>query len=126
VQDPFLGFEALALASLCERSELTQQLEQLPLIPGLAETAEAKVALARTWLRCWRNNGFWLPQMPQSWWNRPASQGVSVKAKKGKGNFKAMEVVIRDRSARKLFEQKWTPLLLSIFCTDLTRPRTIE
>lgn len=119
VQDPFLGFEALALASLCERSELTPKLEQLPSIPGLAETSETKVALARTWLRCWRHNGYWLSQMPQSWWNRPASQGVSIKGKKGKGNFKAMEVVIPDKSARKLFEQKWTPLLLSIFCIDL-------
>jgi len=119
IQDPFLGFEALALASLCERAELTPQLEQLPHIPGLAETGEAKVGLARAWLRCWRNNGFWLSQMPSSWWNRPASQGVSVKAKKGKGNFKAMEIVIRDKSARKFFEQKWTPLLLSIFCTDM-------
>src|SRR6185369_353414 len=87
VQVPFLGFEALALASLCERTELTQKLEQLPPIPGLAETADTKVALARTWLRCWRNNGFWLSQMPTSWWNRFANQGVSVKAKKGKGNF---------------------------------------
>ena len=60
VQDPFLGFEALALASLCERSELTAKLEKLPTIPGLAETPESKIALARTWLRCWRKNGFWL------------------------------------------------------------------
>ena len=30
VQDPFLGLEALALASLCERSELTAKLEKLP------------------------------------------------------------------------------------------------
>lgn len=119
VQDPFLGFEALALASLCERAELTPKLEKMPAIPGLAETADNKVALARAWLRCWRNNGFWLSQMPTSWWNRPANQGVSVKAKKGKGNFKAMEVVIPDKPARKLFEQKWTPLLLSMFCTNM-------
>src|SRR5262249_24446689 len=75
--------------------------------------------LARAWLRCWRSNGFWLSQMPSSWWNRPASQGVSVKGKKGKGNFKAIEAVIPDKTARKGFEQKWTPLLLSTFCTDM-------
>jgi len=58
VQDPFLGLEALALASICERSEFTPKLERLATIPGLAETPEAKIALARPWLRCWRNFGF--------------------------------------------------------------------
>src|ERR1039457_6699412 len=38
VQDPFLGFEALALASVCERAELTSKLEKLPTIAGLADT----------------------------------------------------------------------------------------
>jgi ATP-dependent helicase YprA (DUF1998 family) len=119
VQDPFLGFEALALGSVCERSELTAKLEKLPAIPGLAETAEGKVALARTWLRCWRNLGFWLSRMPSSWWKRPRVQGISVKGKKGKGKFDAMDVVIRDKTARKLFNDKWTPELLSLFTTDL-------
>jgi ATP-dependent helicase YprA (DUF1998 family) len=118
VTDPFLGLEALALASLCERSELTRKLEKLPSIPGVAETPEAKVALARTWLRCWRNLGFWLSGMPTSWWNRPRTQGVSVKGKKGKGKFDAMDAVIQVKAARKIFNDSWTPELLSIFCTD--------
>ena len=70
VQDPFLGLEALALASICERSELTPKLAKLAAIPGLAETAEAKIALAHAWLRCWRNFGFWLAGMPSTWRNR--------------------------------------------------------
>ena len=119
VQDPFLGLEALALASLCERSELTAKLEKLPAIPGLAETSEAKIALARTWLRCWRNNGFWLSRMPSSWWKRPRTQGVSVRAKKGKGKFEAMDKVIKDEAARKVFNEKWTPELLALFTTDM-------
>ena len=119
VQDRFLGFEALALASVCERSELTAKLEKLPAIAGLAETPESKVALARTWLRCWRNYGFWLSRMPTSWWKRPRVEGVSVKGKKGKGKFDAMDVVIRDKTARKLFNDKWTPELLSLFTTDM-------
>ena len=119
VQDPFLGFEALALASVCERSELTAKLEKLPAIAGLAETPESKVALARTWLRCWRNYGFWLSRMPTSWWKRPRVEGVSVKGKKGKGKFDAMDDVIRDKAARKLFNDKWTPELLSLFTTDM-------
>jgi hypothetical protein len=44
---------------------------------------------------------------------------VSVKAKKGKGKFDAMNEVIKDKSARKLFNDKWTPELLSLFCTDM-------
>ena len=119
VQDPFLGFEALALASVCERAELTTKLEKLPTIAGLADTPETKVALARAWLRCWRNYGFWLAQMPSSWWKRPRVQGVSVKGKKGKGKFDAMDVVIRDKPARKVFNDKWTPELLSLFSTDM-------
>jgi Zn finger protein HypA/HybF involved in hydrogenase expression len=118
VQDPFLGLEALALASLGERSELTAKLEKLPSIPGLAETPDSKVALARTWLRCWRNYGFWLSHMPSSWWKRPRIQGVSVKGKKGKGKFADMDIVIPDKGARKLFNDQWTPELLALFAED--------
>jgi ATP-dependent helicase YprA (DUF1998 family) len=119
IQNPFLGLEALALASICERSELTSKLERLPLISGLAETPESKVALARGWLRCWRNNGFWLAGMPSTWQNRSRAEGVSIKDKKGKGMFKAMDVVITDKGARKIFNEKWTPELLSVFTVDL-------
>jgi ATP-dependent helicase YprA (DUF1998 family) len=119
VQDRFLGLEALALASLCERSEITGKLEKLPAISGLAETPESKVALARTWLRCWRNYGFWLSRMPSSWWKRPRIHGVSVKGKKGKGKFDAMDIVIKDKAARKAFNESWTPELLSLFTTDM-------
>jgi ATP-dependent helicase YprA (DUF1998 family) len=119
VQDPFLGLEALALASLCERSELTAKLEKLQSIPDVAETPESKVALVRAWIRCWRKNGFWLSRMPSSWWKRPKTQGVSVTGKKGKGKFDAMENVIKDKSARKIFNDTWTPELLSLFSIDM-------
>jgi ATP-dependent helicase YprA (DUF1998 family) len=119
VQNPFLGLEALALASLRERSELTPKLEKLAAIPGLAETKDSKVALARAWLRCWRNNGFWLAGMPSTWQNRSRADGISVKDKKGKGKFKAMDVVITDKAARRTFNEKWTPELLAIFTVDL-------
>ena len=84
ISDPFLGFEALALASLCERSELTAKLEKLPPIPKLVETSECKVELARAWLRCWRNLGFWLSRMPTSWWKRPRVEGISVRGAAGR------------------------------------------
>ncbi len=118
VQDPFLGFEALALASLCERAELTPKLVALPDIPGVAQTPEAKIALARTWLRFWRNNGFWLTRMPEKWWGGKKKDGVSVKAKKGQGKFdRALPIVIPDKTSRKLFNDKWTPALLELFTT---------
>ncbi|MGE3718539.1 MAG: DEAD/DEAH box helicase [Bauldia sp.] len=119
VQDPFLGLEALALASLAEREDHTAALERLPSIAGVAEAPKDKVALARAWLRCWRNHGFWLARMPTSWWNRPRSDGVSVKGKKGKGRFEAMEVVLTDRGARKTFNDKWVPELLTRFTADM-------
>lgn len=118
VQNPFLGLEPLALSSLCERAELTPKLEKLPAIPGLAETPESKIALARTWLRCWRNNGFWLAGMPSTWRNRSRAEGVSVKDKKGKGAFKSINMVIADKAARKVFADKWTPDLLAMFTVD--------
>ncbi len=116
VQDRFLGFEALALASIVERNKHTAALEKLPTIPGVAETPEAKVGLARAWLLCWQNNGFWLSAMPPVWWRRPRSEGTSVRGQKGK--FKAMDTVLIDTAARKLFWDKWSPALLAIFTQE--------
>jgi len=119
VQDPFLGLEALALGSICERGELTAKIANFPSIPGLAETPDAKIALSRAWLRCWRNLGFHLSGMPSTWRNRSKAEGVSVKDKKGKGRFTAMDKIITDKAARKIFNDQWTPELLALFTTDL-------
>ncbi len=113
VQDRFLGFEPLALASLAERGDHTPRLHELPSIPGIAETPEAKVELTRAWLRCWQGYGFWLGAMPPVWGQRPRSQGISVRARKGK--FKAMQTVLTDRAARKTFDSQWLPRLLELF-----------
>jgi hypothetical protein len=102
VQDRYLGLEALALASLRESADKTGALHALPAIPGVAETDEDKVALARAWLRCWRSNGFWLNSMPPTWYKRPKGRGTSVRARKG--SFKAMQRVLPDNTARKAFE----------------------
>ena len=117
VQDRFLGFEALALASIAERSKHTAALEQLPTIPGVAETAEAKVGLVRAWLRCWQSRGFWLSAMPPVWWRRPRSEGVSIRGQKGK--FKAMNTVLQDKVSRKIFWDEWSPVLLARFTQEL-------
>ena len=116
VQDRFLGFEALALASLAERGGHTDALHAFPSIPGVAETPDAKVELAHAWLRCWQGYGFWLGAMPPVWGQRPRSQGTSVRSRKGK--FKAMDTVLADRSARKTFGNEWWPKLLALFTED--------
>jgi ATP-dependent helicase YprA (DUF1998 family) len=118
IQDRFWGFEALALASIAERSKHTATLEQLPSIPGVAETPEAKVALARAWLRCWQSYGFWLSSMPGSWADRPRSEGISVRARKPKSKIAAMDVLLKEKAARKLFWDKWSPALLALFTQD--------
>lgn len=116
VQDKYLGLEALALASIRERANKTKDLHALPPIPGIAETDEDKVALARAWLRCWRSVGFWLNTMPTAWYKRPAGKGTTVNSRKG--TFKAMDTVLKDPAARKAFKA-WTPILLNIFTTDM-------
>lgn len=117
VQDRYLGLEALALASLRERSGKTKDLHALPAIPGVAETDEDKVALARAWLRCWRSAGFWLNAMPPVWYKRPRGRGTSVRSQKGA--FKAMDRVIKDKVARKAFAKDWTPGLMRIFTDEM-------
>ena len=113
VQDRFLGFEPLALASLAERGNLTPRLHELPSIPSVADTNEAKAELARAWLRCWQGYGFWLGAMPPVWGQRPRSQGISVRARRG--GFRAMQTVIADPAARKIFDSQWSPRLLELF-----------
>ena len=116
VQDRFLGFEALALASIAERNKHTAELERLPSLPAVAETPEAKVALVRAWLRCWQNYGFWLSAMPPVWWRRPRSLGTSVRGHKGK--FKAMGRALTDNATHQLFRNQWLPKLLPLFTQD--------
>ncbi len=113
VQDRFLGFEALALASIAERGDLTAMLHELPSIPGVADAPDTKAELARAWLRCWQAYGFWLGAMPPVWGQRPRSQGISVRSRKGK--FRAMNTILADPAARKIFNRDWSPQLLARF-----------
>lgn len=117
VQDRYLGLEALALASICESADRIPAIHALPNIPGLAETDIEKVELARTWLRCWRANGFWLNAMPPTWYKRPKGRGTSVRAQKG--GFKAMQRVLSDSATRKLFDRTWQQQLMSIFTEEM-------
>ena len=113
IQDRFLGFEALGLASISERGRHTAALQDLPAIPGVAETPDSKVELARTWLRCWQSHGFWLSSMPPVWWRRPRAQGTSIRGQKGR--FRAMDKVLMDKAARKAFGDRWSPVLVALW-----------
>ncbi|WP_425063511.1 DEAD/DEAH box helicase [Pyruvatibacter mobilis] len=113
--DRFWGMEPLALATLKESDHHTKKILGLPPIPGFAEADEAKLAIARYWLRCWNNNGFRLAQMPGTWINRPPSEGFRVKPRNPKAKIKAIESVIDDKAARKVFWDSWSPELLKWF-----------
>ncbi|MCA9178494.1 MAG: DEAD/DEAH box helicase, partial [Planctomycetales bacterium] len=108
IADRYYGLESLALASLVEQSAHTNTIETLPDIPGYALSAAEKLALSRAWLRCWTRPGIWLTHMPQVWWQ------VDVLSHSGK--FKGIhDRLLRDKSARRVFESEWLPRLLSIF-----------
>ena len=117
VRDRFLGLEPLALASIAERSKHTEELQRMPAIAGVAETPSAKRELARAWLRCWQSRGFWLGSMPSVWWGRPRSEGTSIRGQKGW--FRAMDVVLADRVARKAFREGWLSTLLALFTEEM-------
>tara|TARA_R110002049_G_scaffold247690_6_gene422224 strand:+ start:20785 stop:26358 length:5574 start_codon:yes stop_codon:yes gene_type:complete len=113
--DRFWGMEPLALATLKESDRHTKKILGLPPISGFAESDEAKLAIARYWLRCWNNNGFKLAQMPGTWVNRPPSEGFRVKPRNPKSKIKAIESVIEDKAARKVFWDSWSPELIKWF-----------
>ena len=104
--DRYYGLESLALASLVERPEHSPEIHELPEVPGVAESAASKVALARVWLRCWSRPGFWLKQMPAAWLSR------DIQTRSGK--FKAVSRFLPDKGARSVFEKKWIPSLLRL------------
>lgn len=113
ILDKYLGFEALALASIVERKEHTNSIIQLPNIEGFIESNEEKICLVRAWLRCWQKDGFWLNSMPNVWSNRARAEGFSVKARKGK--ITAIEKVFSDKKAKRIFDKEWHPELIKIF-----------
>jgi hypothetical protein len=104
--DRYYGLESLALASLIERAAHSPKIQDLPDIPACAASPEAKLALARAWIRAWNKAGFWLSHMPLAWW------GNEVKPHSGK--FKELERLIKDKASLRLFEREWVPKLLGL------------
>ncbi len=118
--DRFLGLEALALASICEKERHQNSIEKLPDIPGLATTKEAKLALVRFWIRCWQGPGYWLRDMPGSWWKPSAGRiREGVKGHKS-GKFNAIKSILVNKQSEKIFYEQWLPELKKIFTDDMT------
>lgn len=107
--DRYYGLEALAIASLRERADHTTWIESLPDIPGFASTPDQKLAIARSWMRCWGRAGLWMSQMPPAW--RNSSRQFQARS----GKFDEMERLIADKPARSFFNKEWLPKLLKRF-----------
>lgn len=111
----YYGFESLALATLCERSRLRQQILELPDILGVAEDDSQKLALARMWMNGWINSrrqpGFWLRSMPEGWRNQ--------RVRPHSGRFKFVRTFLAERERTSQFERDWLPRLRDIFCAPI-------
>lgn len=118
VQDRFLGFEALAIASIRENAKNNSQLKQLPNLPNLIESPEAKIALVRTWLRCWQYKNFWLNSMPYRWRTKEGGFFIGWHSS---GNFKKINNILHDRETKKVFIKEWIPSLLRIFTEEIAK-----
>jgi len=108
----YYGLESLALASITERGEHTTPLKSLSPIEGIAETDDEKIALARLWLRCWNNAGFWVSRMPLHWWKTEVQDHT--------GNFSMIQRFLGDKGARNTFSKDWLPNLLSMFTEPIS------
>lgn len=108
ISDKSLGLETLAVATVRESTQLTNQLANLPNLPGIAEDTPSKLAVVRLWLRCWvRGPGIWFSAMPPSWW--------SDKVTSHKGSFQDMDVIFATRGAKQTFTKEWLPRLMVAF-----------
>lgn len=114
LRDRSLGLEALAVASIVERSDKTREITALPDIPGVTETADDRIALARAWLREWSRAGFWLPRMMTARWYL-VHPDRKVRVDHMSGKFQKFERRLPTPAARTVFKQKWLPDLLRMF-----------
>jgi hypothetical protein len=107
--DPFWGLEPLALATVQEQPALQALITALPSIGSTTETAEQKLALARTWLAEWLRDFLHLSAAPPHW------SGTVVRTHRGK--FKRITRLLRAaRGAEAAFNRDWLPRLLEQFC----------
>lgn len=105
--DTYYSLESLALAAVVETAAHSPVLVGLPDIPKVAESPEQKLALARTWLRAWQSQGFWLDKMPAEWWQNDVVPHAT-------GKFESMKRFL-SKAEVKAFEGQWLPTLLQLF-----------
>lgn len=108
----YYGLSPLALASLREKAELGEVVKDLPDIPGVAQTDEAKLALVRLWIDQWRKPGIWFPSMTADW------IGTRGGVKTHSGSFKPMGDFLdaAAKGAKRTFTRDWVPALIGTFC----------
>ncbi|MCC6497879.1 MAG: DUF1998 domain-containing protein [Propionibacteriaceae bacterium] len=105
----YYSFQALGLASLRERANLKDSvLAGLVDIPGVAVSADEKLALVRLWLSLWMRPGIWFSAMSADW------KGNKVQGASGK--FTKLTKWLATREARRVFEAEWLPVLQAKFC----------
>lgn len=108
IADRFLGLEALAIASIRERENLTQHFDALPNLPGLATDPASKRAVARAWLRYWVTGrspvGIWYNSMPTEFWAQREVRGHN-------GNFDRLTQLLVTNEQRRIFRQSWLSVL---------------
>lgn len=108
----YYSLESLGLASIVEAGWHTEKLTQLPDISGLAQNEQDKLALGRTWLRCWRGCGFWLSRMPGALWQAPRIAGG---IQPHSGSFGDLKRFMGNSRLEGFFRREWLPRLLQLF-----------
>ncbi|WP_323740791.1 DEAD/DEAH box helicase [Caenimonas koreensis] len=117
MRDRSLGLEPLALASIVERTDKAKPVLELPHVPGVTETDEDKIQLARAWLREWSRAGFNLPGFMDITWFEAASD-KKIKVTTLTGKFQKFLRRLPNAGAKKIVKEKWLPALLRIFAED--------
>jgi hypothetical protein len=107
------GLEALCLASVIEAPTHTKEIVKLPDIPGVAKTDEAKLALARLWIRrhilaSGRNGGYKLTHMADS--ELAENRGFKSLFSQKFNSF------LGTPDNRRIFRQQWFPYLRDRLC----------
>lgn len=113
--DRYYGLASLGLASIGELARDSDELAKLADIPGVATTADSKLALVRLWLAQWAmpSAGVWFSAMNSDWLNTKGG----VKPKNGK--FAAIDRWLGTPAAKSAFQRQWLPTLLQKFCEPI-------
>ena len=105
----YYGLRPLGLATVRERDRYTGKLLDLPSLPGLAESDEQKVAVARLWLQQWLPDSLHLSILDAAAQDPTPATGMTRALGKWLGDHKTA------------FEQTWKGPLIDLFAEQTTR-----